>query len=110
MAMLRPGLSYVKREWATFNVNGQPRRVACHDTDLTEADKVFAALAAGNVEFVGDGVRERNFSFAEPSEISVTPERVFISFRTGDRSCSIFVKGKLIGEKFQITYSGMVCA
>jgi hypothetical protein len=108
---LMGGAAFCSREWATFIVDGKETRVACsRETDLAKADAVFSAIAAGDIEYSGDGARERNFNFALPTEISIKQAEVFIAFKTSDRFCWVVVRGKLSGARLLITSSGTICA
>jgi hypothetical protein len=102
------------REWAMFKIGGMERKLECRsDTDLAEADKVFAALYAKRVEYSTKAVEHRatsSFNFYAPTSISVRGNQVGIGFFHPDPLCGHFILGKMKGDKLVIENASTGCA
>jgi len=110
-AQARSGQSSCARQWAEFTINGETKRIVCdHQTDLATADKVFAAIAAKNLEYVEEKAKQRNINFDQPFQIAVRPNEIVIVFGNPDRSLWTFVHGNLREAKFLIREAGELYA
>lgn len=102
------------REWATFTIGGKEMKIECgSDTDLGDADKVFAALYAKRVVYSTKSVENRaasSFNFYAPRYISIRYGEVRIGFVNSDRWCGDSIQGKMNGDRLIIEDAMTACA
>jgi hypothetical protein len=98
-----------KREWATFKFNGKETRLECSSkTDLEQADKVFAALAAERVDYKSDTVRSKA-RLGSPQSIGILGGKVYIGFPI-QSGCGDGIQGTLKGDRLIIEDAYTICS
>jgi hypothetical protein len=101
------------REWATFAIKGKPTRIECaSQVDLNEADKVFAAIDDGRIDYASEEVETRTKRMLRdaPTAFGILFNgEIFIGFPFYG-SCADNLEGKWKGERFMILSANTMIA
>jgi len=98
--------------WAMFTIQGKPQRLTCWpETDLAEAEKVLAALAARQIEYANEVARQRaqGMPFDQVKSIFVERGRIDVGLKHSDSLCDHALMGRFDGRKLIIETAMSPC-